>query len=432
MKGVFSVYFSLNNVKIQMSKNIINNSNQEVKQVEKTIFLVDMNAFFITCETIRNPELKRNPAAVAGDPNRRSGIILAANYEARAEGVKTTMTVNQALKLSPSLRLVPPDHHYYEEMSNRVMQFLRGFSPLIEQNSIDEAWIDMTGTESLFGNPIDAAEKIMEGLKNELHLWCSIGIASNKFLAKMASEMKKPLGITILRKEDIPEKLWSLPVQYMYGIGLKTTEILNQMKIITIGDLALFNKNELIRTFGKAGSSMHEHANGIDNEPLYERSQNDAKSIGKSVTLSKDISNIEEAKLILMKLSDEVSIIARNRSKQGHTVQISLKYTDFTTITRQCKIARTNLPKEIFQAGSSLLADSWDEGKPIRLIGVALTNFDDSHSAQQLSLFDLDDQYQNKSHIKDQRVQDALDGIRKKYGNDMVSWASLIDNKEHK
>lgn len=400
--------------------------------MDKTIFLVDMNAFFITCETIRNPDLKGKPAAVAGDPNRRSGIILAANYEARGQGIKTTMTVNQALKLSPSLRLVPPDHRYYEEMSDKVMEFLRRFSPLIEQNSIDEAWIDMTGTESLFGNPIDAAEKIMEGLKNELHLWCSIGISSNKFLSKMASEMKKPLGITLLKKEDIPQKLWPLPVQSMYGIGLKTTEILNQLKIITIGDLALSNKNQLIKTFGKAGSSMHEHANGIDDEPLYERSQSDAKSIGKSVTLSKDISDIEEAKLILMKLSDEVSIIARNRSKQGHTVQISLKYTDFTTITRQCKVARTNYPKEIFQAGLSLLADSWDEGKPIRLIGVALTNFDDFHSAQQLSLFDLDDQYQHKSNLKDQRVQDALDEIRKKYGNEVVSWASLIDNKDHK
>jgi len=403
-----------------------------VKQVEKTIFLVDMNAFFITCETIRNPELKGKPAAVAGDPSRRSGIILAANYEARALGIRTTMTVNQALKLSPTLHLVPPDHHYYEEMSDRVLHFLRGFSPVIEQNSIDEAWIDMTGTESLFGNPIDAAEKIMEGLKNELQLWCSIGIASNKFLAKMASEMKKPLGITHLKKEDIPVKLWPLPVQYMYGIGLKTTEVLNQMNIITIGDIALSSKDKLIKTFGKAGIHMHEHANGIDNEPLCERSQNDAKSIGKSVTLSKDISDINEAKLILMKLSDEVSIIARNRSKQGHTVQISLKYIDFTTITRQCKVARTNLQKEIFQAGLNLLADSWDEDKPIRLIGIALTNFDDSHSAQQLSLFDLDAQYPSKGNEKDQRVQVALDEIRKKYGNDMVSWASLIETKDHK
>jgi len=401
-----------------------------VKQVEKTIFLVDMNAFFITCETIRNPELKGNPAAVAGDPSRRSGIILAANYEARALGIKTTMTVNQALKLAPSLHLVPPDHHYYEEISDRVMQFLRRFSPVIEQNSIDEAWIDMTGTESLFGNPLDAAERIMEGLKNELQLWCSIGISSNKFLAKMASEMKKPLGITLLKKEDVPEKLWSLPVQYMYGVGLKTTEILNQMNIITIGDIALSNKDQLIKTFGKAGISMHEHANGIDNEALCERSQNDAKSIGKSVTLSKDISDINEAKLILMKLSDEVSIITRNRSKHGHTVQISLKYTDFTTITRQCKVTGTNLPKEIFQAGLSLLTDSWDKAKPIRLIGIALTNFDVSQSEHQLSLFDLADQNQNNK--KDQRVQEALDEIRKKYGNDMVSWASLIDTKDHK
>ncbi|MFH5837232.1 DNA polymerase IV [Proteiniclasticum sp. C24MP] len=396
--------------------------------MERTIFLVDMNAFFITCETRRNPELKGRPAAVAGDPNRRSGIILAANYEARVLGIKTTMTVNEALKRSPELLLVPPDHHYYEVMSDAVMNYLSRFSPVVEQNSIDEAWIDMTGTEHLFGRPMEAAELIMEGLKKELQLWCSIGISSNKFLAKMASEMKKPLGITTLRKEEVAEKLWPLPVQYMYGIGAKTTEALNKLNIITIRDVALYDKNKLIRIFGKAGISMHEHANGIDDAPLNNHSRDDVKSVGKSVTLSKDISNIQDAKLILMKLADEVSIRARSKSKKGQTVQISLKYADFKTITRQRSIARTNLSKALYHAGAELLDDIWSEKKPIRLIGIALTNFDDAEAGEQISLFDL--KSQNQNHTKDQQVQEALDEIRKKFGNDKVSWASLIDTKK--
>ncbi len=398
--------------------------------MEKIIFLVDMNAFFITCETRRNPELKGMPAAVAGDPNKRSGIILAANYEARALGIKTTMTVHQALKLSPTLKLVPPDHHYYEEMSSLVMKYLSRFSPVIEQNSIDEAWIDMTGTEKLFGSPVHAAEKIMAGLKDELQLWCSIGISNNKFLAKMASEMKKPLGITYLKNVELKQQLWPLPVQKMYGVGLRTMEILNQMNIFTIGDLALSDKESLVKTFGKSGISMHEHANGIDNDPVHTHSENDIKSIGKSVTLSKDLSKIEESKLILMKLSDEVSIRARKKSKKGSTIQIFLKYTDFSTISRQCTVPKTNISKEIYSAGLQLLYSIWDESKPIRLIGITLTNFSERETGEQISFFDQEEQNQNRK--KDQLVQEALDQIRTKFGNDIVSWASLIDNQVDK
>jgi DNA polymerase-4 len=174
--------------------------------MQKVIFLVDMNAFFISCEMTRNDSLIGIPAAVAGDPKKRTGIILAANYEARACGVKTTMVLHEALKLCPKIVLVPPDHRFYEQKSKEVMGLLSNYTPILEQNSIDEAWLDMTGSEGLFGKPVDAAKRIMGELKDRLRLWCSIGIAENKFLAKMAAEMKKPLGITELWEDDIPIK----------------------------------------------------------------------------------------------------------------------------------------------------------------------------------------------------------------------------------
>ncbi len=183
-----------------------------------------MNAFFISCEMTRNNSLVAIPAAVAGDPKKRSGIILAANYEARSCGVKTTMIIHQALKLCPKLILVTPDHNFYGQKSADVMDLLANYTPLLEQNSIDEAWLDMTGTEGLFGKPFVAANRIMDDIKDRFGLWCSIGIAENKFLAKMAAEMKKPLGITELWEKDIPLKLWPLPVKEMYGIGGKTAE----------------------------------------------------------------------------------------------------------------------------------------------------------------------------------------------------------------
>ncbi len=239
----------------------------------------------------RNDSLVGIPAAVAGDPKKRTGIILAANYEARACGVKTTMVVHEALKLCPKLIVVPPDHHFYEQKSKEVMALLSNYTPILEQNSIDEAWLDMTGCEGLFGQPPDAAKRIMDEIKDRLGLWCSIGIAENKFLAKMAAEMKKPLGITELWECDIPVKLWPLPVKQMYGIGGKTAEKLNRMGIQTIGELARSDINLIVKTFGKGGSEIYLHANGIDNSPVLSRMADDMKSIGRSATLPEDISD---------------------------------------------------------------------------------------------------------------------------------------------
>lgn len=395
-------------------------------QGEKIIFLVDMNAFFITCEMLRHRELVGKPAAVAGNPKTRTGIILAANYEARAFGIKTAMTLNEALKRCPKMLLVPPDHAYYEKTSEKVMEFLAGFSPIVEQNSIDEAWLDMTGTQGIFGSPLEAAEKIMNDLRETLGLWCSIGISENKFLAKMASDMKKPLGITWLKKTDIEKMLWPLPVGAMYGIGRKSTETLTRMGIRSIGDLARTDSGKLQKKFGKAGLAMHMHSMGIDNDPLVPSVLDDIKSIGKSVTLPQDLNDLAKAKVVLMKLADEVSTRARKRKKKGHTVQITIKYSDFTSITRQCSIPETDLSKRIYLAGIRLLEKNWDAKKPVRLVGISLTDFDSPARGMQLSIFNLGGEECPPSEEKDEKIQKAMDTIREKFGNDKVSWGTLL------
>lgn len=396
--------------------------------MDKVIFLVDMNAFFITCETLRHPELAGNPSAVAGSPEKRTGIILAANYEARACGVKTAMPVQEALRKCPTLILLPPDHAYYEQLSCQVMDYLSRYSPLLEQNSIDEAWLDMSGTEGLFGPPKEAAEKIQSGLRQELGLWCSIGIAPNKFLAKMASEMKKPLGITRLAVSDLPARLWPQPVGTMYGVGRKTTEELLKMNIRTIGDLAETPVERLLKKFGKAGYQMHQHARGIDPSPLTPHTADEVKSIGKSVTLAKDITALEEASAILTQLADEVSIRARHKQKKGHTVQITLKYHDFSLITRQCSISETNLAKRIRDAGLSLLEKNWDPKKPVRLLGISLGDFDPPVKGEQLSLFLTPDEEKAPTDVREQKeekLQNTLDELHQKFGDQSVSWGSF-------
>ena len=222
------------------------------------------------------------------------------------------------------------------------MHILSRYTPVVEQNSIDEAWLDMTGCEEIFGKPLESAKKIMENIGDELGLWCSIGISENKFLAKMASDMKKPLGITELWKEDIPQKLWPLPIRSMQGIGGQTAKKLNEISIKTIGELALTPESLLAKKLGKRGIELHRLANGIDDSPTTPHSEDSMKSIGRSTTLPDDISDIETAKIVLMQLADEVAMTAREYCKKGHTVQITLKYSTFDVITRQTTIPPTN------------------------------------------------------------------------------------------
>lgn len=383
-----------------------------------------MNAFFISCEMTRNASLVGLPAAVAGNPKNRTGIILAANYEARSFGVRTAMVLHEALKRCPELKLVPPDHHFYGQKSEEVMDLLSNYTPALEQNSIDEAWLDMTGSEGLFGKPLVAAKRIMEEIKDRLGLWCSIGIAENKFLAKMAAEMKKPLGITELWERDIPIKLWPLPVKEMYGVGAKTTKKLNHMGIKTIGDLAKSDKNRMVKTFGKGGNEIYQHANGIDDSPVLARVADDVKSIGREKTLPKDITDIEKAKIVLMELADDIGMTARKQGKNARTVHITLKYSDFRSITRQTTISATSVTKEIYRAGCRLLEQHWSKSRPVRLIGISISGFHGDCSSDQLSFFDT--MQGNIQADKNKQIDEAMDKIRNKYGSEKITIATLV------
>lgn len=390
--------------------------------MSRVIFLVDMNAFFISCEATRRPELWDIPAAVAGDPQRRSGIILTANYKARAFGVRTTMALFEARRLCPDIVLVPPDHKFYSHMSSRVMAILGRYSPSVEQNSIDEAWLDMTGSEMLFGSPLNAAHKIMDEIKSSLNLWCSIGIAQNKFLAKMASDMKKPLGITELWEKDIPTKLWPLPVDAMYGIGSQTAAKLRGLGIRTIGDISAYGNGLLQHSLGKYGEMLLSLAKGIDNSPVAPHEQNSMKSVGRSTTMPQDINDIGQARRVLMTLAEEVGADTRRHGKKGTTVTITIKYDDFSTITRQASISPTCLTRDIFECGAKLLQKNWTR-RPVRLLGISLSGFKEDEG-QQLSFF-----VQENNDEKQEHLEKTVDDIRQRFGNDKIKRASLITPK---
>lgn len=394
--------------------------------MDKMIFHIDMNSFFASCEQVIHPELKHKPIAVVGDASRRSGIVLAASYEAKAYGIKTTMPINQAVKLYPGLILVSSTFGLYSKMSRQVMQIFDNYTPLKEQLSIDEAYLDMTGSEYLFGPPESAAKKIMVQIQRELDLGCSIGIAPNKLLAKMASDMKKPMGITTLYLEEIPIKLWPLKVGDLYGIGRKTVPRLNELGIITIGDLARTPKEVLIQNFGdKGGRYMYDASNGVGSDVLELEGQTPVKSVGNELTYSKDIFLEEDIQRELLILSDMVGHRLRCKMLMGRTLQVKIKYYDFEVITRSETFSRpTDSTDYIYEKALELVMHNKGE-KPIRLLGISISNFDGS-GQQQLSFFD------EPVKVNDNNVDKMVDKVREKFGYNAIARASLLDKNYKK
>jgi len=308
------------------------------------------------------------------------------------------------------------------------MKVLSNYSPIIEQNSIDEAWLDMTGTESLFGQPIEVAHKIMNDINEGLGLWCSIGISENKLLSKIASEIKKPMGITELWIKDIQTKLWPLTVTDLYGIGKQTGAKLNNIGIQTIGDLANYNPKALNQILGKQGIELQERANGIDHAPVTPHISGEMKSIGRSNTLAEDVVNIEEIRRVFLGMCEEIGFDARKNDKKARTIQITIKYSDFQSITRQISVEPTFLTKDIYEKGFALLKKNWNSNKPVRLVGISISGFEQDCGNAQLSLFDQVDVLRDiyNPSKKEEKLEKAIDSIRCRLGKNSVSRATQI------
>ncbi len=396
-----------------------------MRMKERIIFHVDMNAFFASCEQVINPDLKGKAIAVVGDAARRSGIVLAASYEAKAYGVKTTMPIYQALNCYKDLVLVTSTYGLYSKMSRQVMEIFDAYTPLKEQLSIDEAFLDMTGSEHLFGPPLEAAKKIQDQIFRQLDLGCSIGISNNKLLAKMASDMKKPMGITTLYPSEIERKMWGMPVGELYGVGKKSVPKLESIGIKTIGDLAKADPVRLENAFGsKSSSYMIGAANGRGKDILVPSGTIQTKSVGNELTYSKDIHELERIKNELLLLADTVGHRLRHKMLKGRTLQIKIKYNDFTVITRSTTFSKpTDSTDYIFSQAFQLMKDNRGK-KPIRLLGISLSNFESDISSQ-ISLFEMEEETESK-------VDFMVDRVRDKFGYDAIKRGSLLDRKHGK
>lgn len=375
----------------------------------KVIFHIDMNSFYASVEMTYNPKLKGKPVAIAGNPEERKGIIVTSSYEARAKGVKTTMPLWEAKKLCPQLIVIRPNFSRYREMSARIFKMLSEITPIIEPVSIDEGYMDVTN-ESI--HPLELAEMMQQQLLEKLDIPCSIGIGPNKFLAKTASDMKKPLGITVLRIRDLPTKLWPLPIEEMYGVGKKTAEKLHKVNIKTIHDLAKADAYTLRQLIGINGERLINRANGIDPRVVDPDSVNEFKSIGNSRTFPSDTTDETKIRVMLEMLVARVEERLHRRELTGQTIQLMIRYADRQTVTRSRKLTYyTDDKSVILSVVFELLKEHWTL-EPVRLLGVTVQDILEKRLVvKQLSLFTYEQE------VAKSKINKTVEKLTEKYGD---------------
>jgi DNA polymerase IV len=385
---------------------------------DRIVMHIDMNAFFASVEQQANPELKGKPIAVIG---RGRTVVTTASYEARAFGVRTGMNTWQARQACPEVIFVVGDNRKYTQTSNEIMKMLQDYTPLMEVFSIDEAWLDVTGSLGIFGSAENIARQLKSRIRHSFGITCSIGIAPNKLLAKLASDMKKPDGLTVILPAEIPRILERLPVKDLCGIGRKLEQQLLMMGIRTCGELGRYPVEPLSRKFGVVGARLQQMGRGIDDSPVVPaEDEEEVKSVGHSMTLDRDIENRGDILKYLLQLSEMVGRRARRYGVAGRTVHLTVRFSDFSTVGRQqSRNGHTNLSDEIFKEAAGIL-DTLELKQPVRLLGVRITNL--CHHGAQLPLFE--------NERRKALATSAMDEVNNRYGGFAVTYGSLLDKEE--
>ncbi len=385
----------------------------------RAIIHLDLDAFFVAVERLDDPALIGKPVIVGGRPEAR-GVVASASYEARAYGVRSAMPTSQALRLCPQAVLVPGRRARYVEMSDRVMALLAEYTPLLEQISIDEAFLDVSGTEAHYGPPSGLAAAIQARIQDELGLSASLGVATNKLVAKIASDFRKPHGITVVPPGQEGAFLAPLPIRKLWGVGEVTAGELARLGVQTIGDLAALPVESLRARFGPGhGEALWRAAHGLDDSPV--TPEHEARSLSREETFARDIADATVLHRELLRLSDQVAWRLRRHGLQGRTVALKLRYADFTTLTRQTTLPeQTDSAPVIYAQALALFEGVWNR-RPVRLLGVGVSGL--TQAGRQLRLFEQADRRQ-------EQLEAALDRIRAKYGERAIQRAALLDEPE--
>ena len=391
--------------------------------MERTILHCDCNGFYASVECVLHPELRSVPMAVCGDPESRRGIILAKNELAKGYGIKTAETIWQAKRKCPQLVLAPAHHDQYALFSKRINGIYQRYTDLVEPFSIDESWLDVTGSQTLFGTPYEIAETIRQQFYSQLGLTVSVGVSFNKIFAKLASDLKKPNATTVITKEDFQEKIWKLPVESMLGVGRATLKKLHESGVFTIGELAQSNENYLYAMFGKNGSELWQNANGRNESPVsYAQEQEQPKSIGNSITCPKDLEQEEQAQKVLLYLSEKVAGRMLRHGVLACGIHLMIKDCLFQTRQYQQTIEiPTRQVKDIYAVACRMLKQHYKWKQPIRALGISGFLLVPQAQKEQVSFFTNTEEL-----IKEEKLEEKIANLKEKYGKQIITYGALL------
>lgn len=394
--------------------------------MDRVILHCDMNGFFASVELLDYPQLKDKPMAVCGSPENRHGIILAKNEIAKKYGVVTAETLWQARKKCPDLQVVPPHHDKYKHYSRMINDIYLRFTDMVEPFSVDESWLDVTASRQLFGTGREIADTIRQTVKKELGLTLSAGVSFNKIFAKMGSDYKKPDATTVITRENFMNILWPLDIREMFFVGKATADKLNEYGIRTIGELALADRQMVMAMLGRQGGVIHDYANGLDTTPVLRFDQLEkVKSIGNGTTFRRNLQEEKDIRTAVTGLSDTVAARLRRHKMKAFGVKVDIKDPDLKVISRQQQLDNpANITDIIADTAMSIIRKSWKMRDPIRMLTITAINLCDENQAQQLSLF----ADENVLAEKGEKVERAMDDIRKKFGTDAIKFGSVIGN----
>ncbi|MBQ4641326.1 MAG: DNA polymerase IV [Oscillospiraceae bacterium] len=401
--------------------------------IQRVIFHVDANSAFLSWtaaykvnvlgETV---DLRQIPSVVAGDRASRHSIILAKSGPAKKYGIQTGEPLFQALEKCPDLTIVPPDYELYVEASRHFVQMLRQFSPMVEQYSIDEAWVDMTGTRRLFGDPLLAAEAMRKRIWEELGFTVNIGISTNKLLAKMAGDFEKPNKVHTLYPEEMEEKFWPLPVRDLFLVGAATERKLKDLGIYTIGELATADPAILRKRLGKHGETLWHYANGR-NADMVTPEPAENKGYGNATTTSKDVTDRQTGHRVLLSLCETVAMRMRKDGKSGSCIAVHLRTNSFHHFSHQLLLhGATNITSELFTAACRAFDEAWDGQTPLRQLGVQVTRLA-KEPYQQYDLFSGVSPVQYERKL---RLDETVDALRDKFGEDIIRRAKFAGSED--
>lgn len=392
--------------------------------MEKQILHVDVNNAFLSWSAVEmikngyNMDIREIPAIIGGDENQRHGVVLAKSMPAKIIGIKTGEPIYFARKKCPNLKVYPSNFNVYKKYSDNLYNLLLEYTDKIERFSIDECFMDMTNFLKKDDKLLDIAIDINNKVRENLGFTVNIGVANNKLLAKMASDFEKPNKVHTLYKQEIPNKMWTLPVSELFMVGKKTIPKLEKMHIKKIGDLAKTDKEALIRKFGKHGRIMWEYANGIDNSEV-EYKKTKPKGVGNSITLSYDVTNLEELNEILLALTEQVAYRLRKYKMTAKVINVQIKNKYFEVYSHQRKLEiETNSTKKIYMVAKELLKEL-HRNEPIRLIGIRVDNLS-SNEEKQISFFDTE------SEKRQEKLDETIDKLKEKYGYNKITRAGKM------